>query len=63
VAYLSLLKNIPVGVLVTPLLHQDVQYIALLIHGAPQVVALAVNGAQHFIYVPSPQSTMTGISP
>jgi hypothetical protein len=38
-------------VLVAPPLHQDVEDVALLIHGAPEVVAFTVDSQHHFIEV------------
>ena len=40
------------GLFVPAALHQDVQDVAILIHGAPQVMLLAIDLDEHLIEVP-----------
>src|SRR6266498_3476915 len=40
------------SLLVAPPLHQDVEYVSVLIDGPPQVVALLVDREEHLIHVP-----------
>ena len=48
------------GVGIAPVLHEDVQHNAVLIHGAPQIVLHALDPDEHFIEMPlvsRPRST------
>jgi hypothetical protein len=45
----ELAEELLCSVLVAPPLHQDVEDVAILIHGAPEVVAFTVDRQTHFI--------------
>jgi len=50
------------GVLVPPLLHQDIQHVPVLIYGPPQIVMFAFDREKYFIEVPlitGPRTTAT----
>jgi hypothetical protein len=40
------------GLLVAPTLHEDIEDVAVLIHGSPEVMRFAINGQKHLIQVP-----------
>ena len=40
------------GLLVAPPLHEDIEDMAVLIHGSPEVMTFAINGQKHLIQVP-----------
>src|SRR5215831_15349346 len=48
----QLAKELLGGVLVAATLHQDVEHVIVLIHGAPQVMALPVHCQKHLVQVP-----------
>jgi hypothetical protein len=48
----QLAKEFLCGPLVASALHQDVQHVALLIHGPPQIVTIALDGEKHLIELP-----------
>src|SRR5262249_41395491 len=45
----QLTKELLRRLLVAATLHQDVEHVIVLIHGAPQVMALTVNGQKHLV--------------
>jgi hypothetical protein len=55
------------GFLVAPPWHQDIQHVAVLVHGPPQIMLFAVNGQKNFIQVPfvprpgTPASDLVGV--
>jgi hypothetical protein len=50
--YEELAKEFPRGFLVSAALHENSQYIAVLIHCSPQIVAFAINRKKYLIQVP-----------
>jgi len=41
------------GALITAWLYQDVDHVAVLIHGAPQILLLAIDSKKDFVQVPN----------
>src|SRR5215510_2011232 len=48
----ELAKKLLRRVLIAPALHQNVEHVIVLIHGAPQVMALTIDRPKHLIQVP-----------
>jgi hypothetical protein len=48
----QLAKKLLGGLLVPAALHQDIQYVVVLVDSAPQVMALAIDGQEDFIKMP-----------
>ena len=47
------------GFFISPALHQDVEYVAILIHGAPEILSFATNGEEDLIHVPDVSAART----
>src|SRR5919202_780845 len=58
-AFEQLAEKLLRGLLIPAALHQNVEYVAVLIHCPPQVVAFFVNGNAHLIQVPFVTRTRT----
>jgi hypothetical protein len=46
--------------LLAPGLHQDIERITVLIHGAPKVMVLALEGEHHLIHAIYPKASVAG---
>ncbi len=54
----DLAKEALSGSLVSPACDQDVEHIAVLVHGSPKIMALTADGDEHLVHVPNIAETI-----